>query len=127
MRSDDVEIEKLPLQLVGRLLPALVVRPRVAPHVELQQVDRFDPEIAQAFFCVATDMVGRKHIVQRILGARRPSITILTGGGRLSPLLSVPPAQSKAFGQIGQEREQEGEQEEELGLLAGVDDPVVAL
>ena len=50
--------EALRLQVADGALPALVVGPGVAPHVQLLQVEAVDAEVLQALFGVLADVVG---------------------------------------------------------------------
>ena len=54
--------ELLSLQILDRALPALVVRPRVAPDVELLEVDVLDAEIPEALLGVSRRMWSAGYV-----------------------------------------------------------------
>jgi hypothetical protein len=57
--------EALAPQIVHRALPAVVVRPVVLPHVELEQIDVRTVQVRQTLLRVFADVVGREHLVER--------------------------------------------------------------
>ena len=64
--------QSLFFQFRSRPLPAVVVRPGVAPDVKLLEIDRRDADVREALLRVLADVVGRIDIVQRVLRTRRP-------------------------------------------------------
>src|SRR4029453_8579163 len=64
------------LQIRHRALPALVGDPRVAPHVELLQVDAIDTEVLPAALGHFDDVVVWEDVLDRRLGAARPSAVL---------------------------------------------------
>src|SRR5262245_9216824 len=57
-------------QLPYGAAPAVCVRPRVVPDVELLQIERVDPKVAERRIGVPDDVLVRKHLV---CGARGPT------------------------------------------------------
>ena len=72
----------LALQIVDRALPAVVVRPRVGPDVELLQVDGRQAEILEADLGGLPDVIGGEDVVERVLGQRRPPQVLRRDLGR---------------------------------------------
>ena len=64
--------ELLPLEIVHRPLPAVIVRPCVAPDVKLLEVDRGDAKVREALLGVLANVIGRICVGGAILGFRRP-------------------------------------------------------
>ncbi len=64
--------QPLALQVVDRALPAVVVGPRIAPDMELLEIDRRQAEEPETLLGVLADVIGRIRIVDRVLRLARP-------------------------------------------------------
>jgi hypothetical protein len=60
-------------EVLNRPLPSAVVGPRVAPDVELLQVDGIDAEVFEALFGELPDVIRRIGVFDAIGVARRPA------------------------------------------------------
>jgi hypothetical protein len=86
----EAEDEAAPLQVLGRAPPAVVLHPRVAPDVELLQVDALDAEVPGARFGHRDDVVVREDIAGRRRREARPVAVLRRHLGRdVEPLPRV--------------------------------------
>src|SRR4051812_49546247 len=58
--------------------------------MELLKIDGRDPDVAKALLGVLTDVIGRIHVVQRVLRPRRPAAVLRWNlGSRVQPRARV--------------------------------------